>query len=231
MNSPLPGDYIDIHTHGSGIIAGIFAIENLMAHEERRPVDVSDQPCTYGIHPWHLERESILRLIDNVQSVSSSSNLLAIGEAGFDKLRGADMEIQSEAFIAQVKISESIGKPLFIHCVRAWDELLPVHKRMRPKMPWLIHGFRGSVELAGQLLSKGMFLSFWFDFVLRPESSNLLRSLPSERIFLETDGADVGISIIYEKVADDLNMEVDELKSLILKNYYTLFSIDQPYLQ
>lgn len=98
-------------------------------------------------------------------------------------------------------------------------------------MPWLIHGFRGSVELAGQLLSKGMFLSFWFDFVLRPESSNLLRSLPSERIFLETDGADVGISIIYEKVADDLNMEVDELKSLILKNYYTLFSIDQPYLQ
>ena len=68
-------------------------------------------------------------------------------------------------------------------------------------MPWLIHGFRGNVELAKQLLSKGMYLSFWFDFIIRPESSKLVRSLPKERIFLETDGADVDIRTIYEKVA------------------------------
>jgi TatD DNase family protein len=225
MNNPLPGDFIDIHTHGSGIVPGIFAIENLMAHEERIPGDVSDQACSYGIHPWHLSRESLNRLIDNVQSVSISDNLVAIGEAGFDKLRGAEMETQSEAFTAQVQISEAIRKPLFIHCVRAWDELLPVHKKVRPKMPWMIHGFRGNTELAAQLISKGMYLSFWFDFVLRPESSKLLKNLPRERIFLETDGSDAGISIIYKKVAEDLNMEVDELKALILKNYYNLFSV------
>ena len=57
MNHPLPGDYIDIHTHGSGVSSGIYAIENLMAHEERTPGDNPSQPCTYGIHPWHLNRK------------------------------------------------------------------------------------------------------------------------------------------------------------------------------
>jgi TatD DNase family protein len=225
MNHPVPGDFIDIHTHGSVIIPGIYAIENLMAHEERMPRDIYPQPCTYGIHPWHLNKETTDFLIGRVQSVVSSPNLVAIGEAGFDKLRGPDMETQKWAFEEQVIISEEIRKPLFIHCVRAWDELIPAHKRLRPKMPWLIHGFRGNVELAKQLLSKGMYLSFWFDFVIRSGSSKLLRSLPEDRIFIETDGGDVDIKNIYEKVAADRDMGIADLKTVIQKNYNKLFNI------
>ena len=223
MRYPLPGDYIDIHTHGSIVNTAVFAIENLMAHEYRTPGDIPEQPCTYGIHPWHLTRETIGPLTYNVHSVASSPNLIAIGEAGFDKLRGPDLETQARAFEAQVIISEEIRKPLFIHCVRAWDELLSAHKRLRPKMPWMIHGFRGNVVLATQLLSKGMYLSFWFDFVMRPESTKLLGSLPKDRIFLETDGADVDISKIYDKVAIDLNMSVDDLKKVFLENFKEFF--------
>jgi len=226
MNHPQAGDYIDIHTHDSGVISGIYAIENLMAHEERTPADNPSQPSTYGIHPWHLDSQTLERLIEKVQSVAGSESLVAIGEAGFDKLRGPGIEIQTRAFEAQVLISEEIGKPLFVHCVRAWDELLPVHKRLRPKMPWLIHGFRGNTVLASQLLSKGMYLSFWFDFIVRPESSKLVRSLPKERIFLETDGADVDIRDIYAKVARDLDITVDELKEIIAKNFNEFFNIN-----
>jgi TatD DNase family protein len=228
MNYPLPGDYIDIHTHGSRVISGIYAIENLMAHEARIPGDIPAQPCTYGIHPWNLNKETIDLLIVNVHSVASSPNLVAIGEAGFDKLRGPDIETQTRAFEAQVNISEVIGKPLFIHCVRAWDELLPAYKRLKPKMPWLIHGFRGNVDLAAQLLAKGIYFSFWFDFIIRPESSELLRSLPKERIFLETDGADTDIRHIYDKVAGDLDISVDELKKIFLRNYNEFFSSIAP---
>jgi TatD DNase family protein len=225
MNYPLPGDFIDIHTHSSGTFTGIYAIENLMAHEERTPEDLPDRNCTFGIHPWHLGKDIIDRLINRVRVVASSPNLIAIGEAGFDKLRGPDIDMQKRAFEAQVMISEEISKPVFIHCVRAWNELLPAHKRLKPKMSWLIHGFRGNVELAIQLLAKGMYLSFWFDFVKRPESSKLLRSLPKERIFLESDGADVDIRTIYDKVAGDLDMSVDELKTVILKNYNEFFNV------
>ncbi len=95
-------------------------------------------------------------------------------------------------------------------------------------MPWLVHGFRGNVELATQLLSKGMYLSFWFDFILRPESSGLLKKLPLNKIFLETDGADVDIRDIYSKVANDLDLSVDELKSIILNNFNDFFNRQSP---
>lgn len=226
MNYPLADDYIDIHTHDSAAAAGVYAIENLMAHEQRIPVDMPARSCTYGIHPWHLTKGTIGRLISNVRSVTCSPNLLAIGEAGFDKLRGPEPEIQVRAFEEQVMIAESISKPLFIHCVRAWDVLLPEYKRLRPKMPWMIHGFRGKPELAHQLLAKGMYISFWFEFVLRPESSILLRSIPVDRIFLETDGAEVDIRDIYNKVSNDLDIKVEELKKVIHSNFDVFFNIN-----
>ena len=68
-----------------------------------------------------------------------------------------------------------------------------------------------------------MYLSFWFDFVVRAESAELLRSLPVERIFFETDGSDTDIKGIYRKVAVDLDMKVDELKAAVRKNYFKVF--------
>jgi len=59
-----------------------------MAHEDRIPGDIPGQPCTYGIHPWHLDERTVDRLTGKVVSVASSPGLVAIGEAGFDKLRG-----------------------------------------------------------------------------------------------------------------------------------------------
>ena len=223
MTNPQPGDYIDIHTHGAKPSAGIFIIENLMAHEERTPEDIPEQACTFGIHPWSLNDNNYNQLLNNVNAVTGYPNLFAIGEAGFDKLRGPSAELQRRAFEEQIAISEEIKKPVVIHCVRAWNELLSEHKRLKPKMPWLIHGFRGNKELAAQLLAKGMYLSFWFDFIMRPESAELLKSLPTDRIFLETDGAVVDIRDIYEKVAKDLDMSVDELKSIIQRNFKEFF--------
>ncbi|MCX6256113.1 MAG: TatD family hydrolase [Bacteroidia bacterium] len=225
MNLPRPGDYIDIHTHGAKTAEGIFIIENLMAHEKRTPQDIPEQACTFGIHPWYLNDKNYNQLLNNVNSISGFPNLIAFGEAGFDKLRGPSTELQRRAFEKQIAISEENMKPVVIHCVRAWNEILEVHKKLRPEMLWMIHGFRGNVKLATQLLSKGMYLSFWFDFVIRPESAKLLRSLPKERIFLETDGADIDIRTIYKKVATDLDLSIDELKSIILTNFKRFYKL------
>jgi Mg-dependent DNase len=224
MHQPLPEDYIDIHVHGGKPTPGIFILENLMAHEEKLPADNPGVAYTFGIHPWFLNEDNHDKYILSVDEIVRLPSIIAVGEAGFDRLRGPSAGLQRQTFEEQVMISEEIKKPVIIHCVRGWDELLSVQKRLRPKMPWLVHGFRGNPELAGQLLSKGMYLSFWFEFVLRPESAALLRALPLERIFLETDGADVDIKHIYDKVAADLGMSVDELKAIILKNYNAFFN-------
>jgi len=224
MNLPQAGDFIDIHTHGSGSADGIFSVENIMAHEGTDPTYISANAFTAGIHPWHLNEANMESLLEFIRKISGNPSLIAFGEAGFDKLRGPSIELQRSTFAEHVKIAGENGKPLIIHCVKAWDELLAAHKNLKPATPWLVHGFRGKRELALQLVKRGMYLSFWFDFVLRPESAELLRYLPEERIFLETDGAGVDIREIYKKVSGDLAVSVDELKSIILGNYKQLFT-------
>jgi TatD DNase family protein len=224
MNLPQPGEYIDIHTHNSKPAEGIFAVENIMAHENMKPKKISARAFTAGIHPWHLNENNREQLLEYVRNIAGNPDLIAFGEAGFDKLRGPSIELQKSTFTEQVKIAGENQKPLVIHCVRSWDELLAAHKNLKPLTPWLVHGFRGKKELALQLIKRGMYLSFWFDFVMRPESADLLRFLPKERIFLETDGADVDIREIYRKVSGDLEISIDELKERILNNFNLLFN-------
>ena len=225
MNLPQPGEYIDIHTHNAKPADGVFAVENLMAHENLKPENISARSFTAGIHPWYLNENNREQLLEYVRNISVNPGLIAFGEAGFDKIRGPSAELQKSTFAEQVKIADENRKPLVIHCVRSWDELLAAHKNLKPVTPWLVHGFRGKKELALQLIKRGMYLSFWFDFVLRPESSELIRSLPKEKIFLETDGADADIREIYRKVSVDLAIDVDELKKIILNNFNMLFSM------
>lgn len=225
MNIPAPDDYIDIHNHGGIPKRGHFCIENLMAHERGLPGSDRGISYTYGIHPWHLDKETLIEQLEKIRVNSGHSNVIAIGECGFDKLRGPDAGLQKEAFEEQAAIAEKRNFPVFIHCVRAWDELMASHKKMRPVKPWLLHGFRGKKELAMQLISKGMYISFWFEFIMRPESSDLVRNLPADRIFLETDGSGTEIRLIYKKVAADLNVDVTKLKEQIFTNYKKLFCI------
>lgn len=133
------------------------------------------------------------------------------------------MVLQRQVFIEQASIAADLKKPLIIHCVKAWDELFNMHKLIPPSVPWMIHGFRGKKELASQLLSRGIYISLWFNFIIRPESSDLVRFIPRDRIFLETDGADIDIRDIYSKVANDLGIDISELKKIIIRNFNELF--------
>ena len=223
MSFPAEEDYIDIHSHGSKYEKGIFVLENLMAHEEKTLVSIDVMAYSVGVHPWFLTDENRSIHLDFVRRYGSKESVVAIGEAGFDKLRGASMELQTEIFEEQVKISEDLKKPLIIHCVRGWNELQKSYQKMKPQMPWLIHGFRGKKELANQLVAKGMYLSLWYEFVLKSECSELLCSIPRDRLFLETDGSGVDIKIIYKKVAEDLEISVNELKKIIFENYKRVF--------
>jgi TatD DNase family protein len=223
--TPHHGDYIDIHVHGGTSSPGKFIVETLMAHESRLPESTEGTAFTYGIHPWFLEEETCEDQLILVEKVTAQPEVIAIGEAGYDKLRGPSPELQQSVFEKQVLISEKLRKPLIIHCVRAWDELLASHRRLKPSMKWMIHGYRGKKKQAEQLLSKGFWLSIWFEYAMRPESAELFRTLPRDRFFLETDGADVDIRDIYGKVAADLGIGVDKLKSLMHGNYMEFFNI------
>lgn len=223
MYYPHHGDYIDIHNHDSKPVKDVHIVDNLMAHEGRLPDHDSGMKYSMGIHPWFLNKTNQNTLMEFVRNNARNDSVIAIGEAGFDKLKGPSIDLQRLIFAQQAVLSEELGKPLFIHCVKAWDELIASHKRLKPDMPWLVHGFRGKKELAIQLISRNMYISFWFDFVIRPEATKLIRSLPVDRIFLETDGSGADIRELYKKVSNDLEITVDELKYQVHSNYGKLF--------
>ena len=95
MNLPGPGDFIDIHIHDGTPSAGIFLLQSLMAHEEEVPVGLPGIGYTIGIHPWFLTEDNLELQFSSVRNLAGHPEILAIGEAGFDHLRGPSPEIQT----------------------------------------------------------------------------------------------------------------------------------------
>lgn len=137
-----------------------------------------------GIHPWWtLDKDFDLEEYKaGLSQLWDLPQVVQIGECGFDRLRGASLEVQWAVFSAQVADSERRELPMILHIVRAFDLILQARKTLRPQQVWTIHGFRGKPALAQQLLKAGFHLSFGKHY---NENSFLLT--PPQHRHLETD--------------------------------------------
>lgn len=162
-----------------------------------------------GIHPWHAS-ENRIELLDEL---ATDPQVVAIGEAGFDTLRGPSADIQTKVFHHQTLLAERLGKPLIIHCVKAWDALLEQQRLLRPETPWIVHGFRGSPQLCRQLLRRGLKISLGYRF--NPLTTAMI---PEESLFIETDDAPVDISEVAARVADARGSSPQEIMALSAAN-------------
>ena len=175
--------FMDFHTHNLNAAPGS-AIINLPECALLQPGQfdlVAGSLYSVGIHPWWTE-DDLFSLFLGLEFWVNHSQIVALGECGLDKLRGASMSVQEFWFERQVLMAEDLHLPVTVHCVKAFDRLLSIHKRLRPCMQWTVHGFRGKPDLAKQLLSAGMNLSFGKHF--NAESFALT---PPERRYRETD--------------------------------------------
>ncbi len=136
-----------------------------------------------GLHPWDVTEDFDTQL-NMVESLLANPRVAAVGECGFDTLKGPSHDLQEQAFIRQIELSERYAKPMILHVVRDFDSVIRLRRTLKPEQPWLIHGFRGGPEQMSQLYSHGILVSFGLKH--NPES---LKTVPSNRLFLETDGA------------------------------------------
>lgn len=175
------------------------------------------------IHPWHLTAENLSCQIERMENMLSDSRVLALGEVGLDKLTECPYPIQIKAFEEIVSISEAYGKPLIIHCVKSVDELIAIRKKMRPALPWVMHGFRGKPQQADSLLRHGFYLSFGEHY-----NSQVMKEIPIERLFLETDESNVPIDELYNRAAAIRHISAEELKLAVLHNVNNVFGVKKP---
>ena len=149
--------YVNIHTHYNNHIGDneFVEIQNIDV-DNIVNVDVSHF-YSIGIHPWNLKSQNLKisetqKLGDLESQCLGDLNIKAIGECGLDRACDVDFEIQKEVFIKQIELSEQIAKPLIIHAVRTYPDIISIRKEIKAKQPWIIHGFQGNMQSAEQML-------------------------------------------------------------------------------
>ena len=149
-----------------------------------------------------------------------------IGECGLDRCCDTPWQLQMEAFEWQIAMAERLRKPLVVHCVRAFNDLLALRKHYSAT-PWVVHGFTGSAELYGQLLDHRIEVSFGAA-ILDPRRKKVRDTLASANpmnIFLETDDSGANIAEVYSVAAEMLHCDEKQLRKAISNHYHTLLGI------
>lgn len=185
---------LDLHTHHEppqpeGIVAVRFT---------GQPVDlIKFQAYSIGYHPWDTSQEVSEDVLSRLAELAARDEVVAVGEAGVDLSgNGGAMFRQLSLFKWHVDLSERLRKPLVIHDVKAHDIITGLHRDLKPKQNWAIHGFRGKPQLAEMMLKAGMYLSFGNLF-----NPLTLQIMPEDRILAETDDAAVDINEVIDKIS------------------------------
>lgn len=176
----LPGRLIeavdDWHTHRQDRRRAIINAPSLDA-----PL-ADDLMWSVGIHPWEADKATPA-MLDMLRRRVAEPQVVAVGEAGLDRVKGPSLDVQEEVFKAQARIADEAGKPLIIHAVRTIPEIIRLHKELKPEVAWIIHGFRGGPEAARQLIARpGIYISLGSRY--RPETEAVI---PPDRLLRESD--------------------------------------------
>ena len=188
---------------------------------------IEQQPVSIGIHPWFIDRQPIEQSLQRLQSLCKPANVIAIGECGLDKCIQTDLGLQIEVFSRQIDLAERLSKPVIVHCVRAFNELLQLHKQLRPAQPWIVHGFVGKAPLARKIVSHGLYVSFGKALLdQHSQAGRALQAIPLEKVFLETDDSAYEISEIYAAAAKILGLDLTTLQLQLVANFQRVFAHD-----
>lgn len=207
--------HIDFHTHHGRGSSDTVAIVNILAGDSVPESFPQNTLFSAGIHPWFAEKITAEMQKSELILTMAHPHVIAIGEAGFDALRGPSQEVQTELFTFQASLAEELGKPLIIHCVRAWDLVTGARKRLKPSVPWIIHGFRGKASLAVSLIEEGFLISLGKNGI----TEELMKVIDTDRIFLETDDTNESVTEVYSLFCKVTGMEMEQASALFRDNF------------
>lgn len=204
-------EFFDFHHHKKSINNGIYNLE----FGETPP----HFPYSIGIHPQDIQSESIENQFDWLNS-NMTTNCFAIGECGLDGLISIEQKLQEQVFKRQIEISNELKKPLTIHCVRQFYEVISFRKAANEAT--IIHGFNKKQSIADDLLKNKFYLSFGKPVLYNLSLQNVLKTTPLDKIFLETDNEDFNIEELYIKVSELKGISLERLNEQILENLETI---------
>lgn len=164
--------YINLHTHQFTDRHDIFEVVNQYPHE----FDVAIPHYSIGIHPWYIVEDRLSEDLAILESKLEFENCLAVGECGLDKRIEIPLTLQTQVFEKQLLLAEQYKKPVILHCVAAFQEVIEIKNALKITVPMIVHGFSKNQETAKQLLNNGFYVSFGKYFLRNPELESVLRN-------------------------------------------------------
>lgn len=183
----------------------------------------NNQYLSIGIHPWYIANDQIDLHLKIMEEQMNNPKFIAIGECGLDKRITIPFELQVEVFSKQLLMAEHYKKPVIIHCVHAYQEVMALKKSLKISIPMVLHGYSKGLQLADELINKGFYLSFGKYLILNDELAEVLKNIPSDKFFLETDNSQFTLKEVYQKASVILNLNENKLAEMQIKNFENVF--------
>ena len=212
--------FINLHTHRFSNDSKVIEVVNQYPWE----FDALIPNYSIGIHPWYIDEK---RLESDLACITEKLQLapcLALGECGLDKRIDIPMALQISVFKKQLDIVKQTKKPIVLHCVAAFDEMIAIKKEMKLENPMIIHGFSKNEQVAQLLLNNGFYLSFGKYLLRNPEMEKVVKFASENQILLETDTIEESIYEVYEKAASVKGISLAKMKAIVFDNFSRIFN-------
>ena len=213
--------FLNLHTHKFTNSPSILELVNQYPWE----FDNDIRQYSIGIHPWYINEKRLESDLKVIEEKLQLKECLALGECGLDKRIDIPMSLQIEVFEKQISLAEKYQKPLVLHLVAAFDELIEIKKRLKISVPIILHGFSKNEQVAKQLLDNRLYLSFGKYLLRNPELKEVFQSVPNDRFFLETDTIEETLEEVYELAASYKGMTLEEMQVQVGENWETVFKL------
>jgi TatD DNase family protein len=223
--------YATIGIHPSHASAGFWDVGELGSSEEARRVAKEGEAFDAAAF----------------RTLAAHPKVVAIGECGFDYNRlpedaTATKEAQERLFVAQMELALEVGKPLMIHCREAMADFVALVTRKRNFLnqdnPGIMHFFSGTLKEARALLAFGFSFTFGGVTTFACDYDEVIRAIPADRIFAETDAPYVApvphrgkrnepvyIVEVYRKLAEIRGENPEAFRAQVNRNAERIFGI------
>jgi TatD DNase family protein len=201
--------------------------------------------ATVGVHPHDAERIEPA-WYGEIRILARHPKVVAIGETGLDyHYMHSPRDVQRETFRKFLAMARETGLPVVIHTREADGDTVAILREALAEaggepLRGVVHCFSGDEALARQVLDLGLHISFT-GVITFPKAGSLrevLRKIPIERVFVETDcpylapvpfrgkrNEPAHVVHVAEAVAEVYGRPVEEVARITTENVIRLFRL------
>lgn len=264
--------YIDVHTHvnldafkddwravsehtlkegvahinvGTGKETSARAVEFAHMFEDGVYATAGLHPVRAGGMPDGNDGEAETFETSYYEPLARDSKVVGIGECGLDYFRVEKdtKERQEEAFIEQIKLANTLNKPLMLHVrpsvgsMDAYEDTLALLKKYA-KVNGNAHFFAGTYDIAKQFWNIGFTTSFSGVITFANQYDEVVKNAPLEMLHGETDAPYVApvpfrgkrneplhVREVYARIAELRGEDTETVRLALLENAERVFGV------